>query len=75
MLPGGRQPVRSAAKLSLAVAVAMIRPETIGIVEASSAPLSGIIDSISFNGDHQRLIVSGASDKPLTVEGAQHASS
>jgi putative spermidine/putrescine transport system ATP-binding protein len=68
VLPGGRQPIRSAANLNLAVAVAMIRPETIGVVEAGSAPLSGIIDSISFNGDRQRLIVSGASDKPLTVE-------
>jgi putative spermidine/putrescine transport system ATP-binding protein len=68
VLPGGRQPIRSAANLNLAVAVAMIRPETIRVVEAGSAPLSGIIDSVSFIGDRQRLIVSGASDKQLTVE-------
>ena len=49
-------------------AVAMIRPETIGIVEASGAPLSGMVDSVSFIGDRQRVIISGASAKPLTVD-------
>ena len=48
--------------------VAMIRPETIQVVEAGRAPLSGIIDSVSFIGDRQRLVVSGASNKPLTVD-------
>ena len=66
VLPGGRQPIGGAA--SLASAVAMIRPETIGIVDAASAPLCGIIDSVSFVGDRQRIIVSAASDKPLTVD-------
>jgi putative spermidine/putrescine transport system ATP-binding protein len=46
----------------------MIRPETIRIVEAGGAPLSGIIDSVSFIGDRQRMIVSGASHKLLTVD-------
>ena len=49
-------------------AVAMIRPETIRVVETGSASLSGIIDSVSFIGDRQRLVVSGASDKLLTVD-------
>jgi putative spermidine/putrescine transport system ATP-binding protein len=66
VLPGGRQPIGDA--VQLAAAIAMIRPETIGVVEAASAPLSGIIDSVSFIGDRQRLIVSGASDKLLTVD-------
>jgi putative spermidine/putrescine transport system ATP-binding protein len=66
VLPGGRQPIRSA--VNLARAVAMIRPETIGVVEAGTAPLSGTVDSISFIGDRQRMIVSGASDKFLTVD-------
>ena len=66
MLPGGRQPVDAAAPLP--AAVAMIRPETVGIVEAGTAPLTGIIDSVSFVGDRQRLVVSGAAQKPLTVE-------
>jgi putative spermidine/putrescine transport system ATP-binding protein len=46
----------------------MIRPETIRVVEAGSAPLSGIIDSVSFIGDRQRLVVSGVSSKLLTVD-------
>ena len=66
VLPGGRQPIGGDA--SLPAAVAMIRPETIRVVEAGSAPLSGIIDSVSFIGDRQRMVVSGASGKPLTVD-------
>jgi putative spermidine/putrescine transport system ATP-binding protein len=66
ILPGGRQPISGDANLS--AAVAMIRPETIGIVEVGSAPLSGTIDSVSFIGDRQRVVVSGASDKFLTVD-------
>jgi putative spermidine/putrescine transport system ATP-binding protein len=66
VLPGGRQPIRSV--VNLALAVAMIRPETIAVVEAGQAPLSGTIDSVSFVGDRQRLIVSGVSDKLLTVD-------
>jgi putative spermidine/putrescine transport system ATP-binding protein len=37
-------------------------------VDAESAPLSGIIDSVSFIGDRQRMIVSGASNKFLSVD-------
>jgi putative spermidine/putrescine transport system ATP-binding protein len=66
LLPGGRQPIRSV--VNLAVAVTMIRPETIRVVEAGAAPLSGVIDSVSFIGDRQRIVVSGASDKTLTVD-------
>jgi putative spermidine/putrescine transport system ATP-binding protein len=66
VLPGGRQPIGGEASLS--AALAMIRPETIRIVEPASAPLSGTIDSISFIGDRQRMVVSGASDKYLTVD-------
>jgi putative spermidine/putrescine transport system ATP-binding protein len=66
VLTGGRQPFE--ANTSSTAAVAMIRPETIGIVEAGSAPLSGAIDSISFIGDRQRIVVSGVSDRPLTID-------
>ena len=66
VLPGGRQPM--GCDTNMTAAVAMIRPETIRVVEAGSAPLSGIVDSVSFIGDRQRLVVSGASDKPLTVD-------
>src|SRR5437763_1012813 len=66
VLPGGRQAIGGDA--NMAAAVAMIRPETIRVVETGSAPLSGIIDSVSFIGDRQRLIVSGASSKLLTID-------
>jgi putative spermidine/putrescine transport system ATP-binding protein len=66
VLPGGRQPIGGSQ--SLDDAVAMIRPETIAIVQAGSTPLTGVVDSVSFVGDRQRLIVSGASRKPLAVD-------
>jgi putative spermidine/putrescine transport system ATP-binding protein len=66
VLPGGRQPIGGDANVT--AAVAMIRPETIGIVTAGSAPLSGTIDSVSFIGDRQRMIIGGASNKFLTVD-------
>jgi putative spermidine/putrescine transport system ATP-binding protein len=66
VLPGGRQPIGGDA--SVKAAVAMIRPETIGIVESAGAPLTGTIDSVSFIGDRQRLVVSGASGKSLNVD-------
>lgn len=46
----------------------MIRPESIAIVEAASVPLSGTVESVGFIGDRQRLVVSGASTKPVTVD-------
>jgi putative spermidine/putrescine transport system ATP-binding protein len=66
VLPGGRQPITGQA--SLAAAVAMVRPESIRLVEAGTAPLTGTIDSVAFNGDRQRVVVSHASDKPLTID-------
>jgi putative spermidine/putrescine transport system ATP-binding protein len=66
MLPGGRQPISS--QVNLAVAIAMVRPESIHLAVPGAAPLTGIVDSVSFNGDRQRLIVSGVADKPLAVE-------
>jgi putative spermidine/putrescine transport system ATP-binding protein len=66
VLPGGRQPIDGHA--SMPAALAMIRPETIRVVEAGSAPLLGTIDSVSFIGDRQRLVVSGASNRLLTVD-------
>src|SRR3984893_8145043 len=66
VLPGGGQPIGGDTRLP--AAVAMVRPETIRVIEAGSAPLSGTIDSVSFIGDRQRMIVSGASSKSLTVD-------
>ena len=66
VLPGGRQPITG--HTDLAAAVAMVRPESIRLVEIGAAPLKGIIESVAFNGDRQRLVVGGASDKPLTID-------
>jgi putative spermidine/putrescine transport system ATP-binding protein len=66
VLPGGRQPIHG--DRDMPAAVAMIRPETIRVTASESAPLSGIIDSVSFIGDRQRLVVSGASNRLLTVD-------
>jgi len=66
VLPGGRQPIGGDANVS--AVVAMIRPETIRVVETGNAPLSGLVDSVSFIGDRQRMVVSGASGKLLTVD-------
>ena len=66
VLPGGRQAIGDDA--SMPAAVAMIRPETIHVVEAGSTPVSGVIDSVSFIGDRQRLLVSGVSSKPITID-------
>jgi putative spermidine/putrescine transport system ATP-binding protein len=66
VLPGGRQPIGGDANLK--AVVAMIRPETIRVVAAASAALSGTIDSVNFIGDRQRMVVSGASDRFLTVD-------
>jgi putative spermidine/putrescine transport system ATP-binding protein len=66
VLAGGRQPIGGEA--NLAAAIAMIRPESIAIVAAGSAPLTGTIDSVSFIGDRQRMVVKGASSKSLTVD-------
>ncbi len=66
VLPGGRQSIGG--DLDMPAAVAMIRPETIRVTEAGNSQLSGIIDSVSFIGDRQRLTVSGASNRLLTVD-------
>jgi putative spermidine/putrescine transport system ATP-binding protein len=66
VLPGGRLPIGGDANLPRAVA--MVRPETIGIVDAGAAALTGIVDSVSFTGNRQRIVVSGVADKPLTVD-------
>jgi putative spermidine/putrescine transport system ATP-binding protein len=66
VLPGGRQPV--GCNVTRLAAVAMIRPESITIVDAAGAPLSGVIDSVSFIGGRQRVVVTGASPKPLAID-------
>ncbi|QIG93517.1 MULTISPECIES: ABC transporter ATP-binding protein [unclassified Bradyrhizobium] len=68
LLPGGRLPIDGGA--TTANSIVMIRPETIRVTEtgAGAGVLSGIVDSVSFIGDRQRIVVSGASGKPLNVD-------
>ncbi|MEH2477413.1 putative spermidine/putrescine transport system ATP-binding protein [Nitrobacteraceae bacterium AZCC 2146] len=66
VLPGGRLALNAAT--DVAAAVAMIRPETIRIVGEGDASLTGTIESVSFIGDKQRIVVTGASGKPLAVD-------
>jgi putative spermidine/putrescine transport system ATP-binding protein len=66
VLPGGRQPIDGIADAP--AAIAMIRPETIGVVDAAGASLAGVVDQVSFVGDRQRLTVSGVSDRPIMVD-------
>ncbi|HEY2754760.1 MAG TPA: TOBE domain-containing protein [Pseudolabrys sp.] len=65
-LPGGRLPLENAAPDG--PAIAMIRPESITLVAANGAALSGRVDTVSFVGDRQRLTVSGAASKPIVVD-------
>jgi putative spermidine/putrescine transport system ATP-binding protein len=66
VLPGGRLSI--GVESTTANATVMTRPETIRVVEPGAGSLAGIIDSVSFIGDRQRLVVSGASSKSLNVD-------
>src|SRR4029077_17765048 len=48
-------------------ALAMVRPESIAIVAAENAGLTGEVTSVSFIGDRQRLSISGAADRTIIV--------
>jgi len=65
-LPGGRMMLADT-KASGDV-VAMIRPESIGVVAPGAASLSGQVERVSFVGDRQRLTVSGATLRPLIID-------
>ncbi len=66
ILPGGRLPIEGG--VTTANATVMIRPETIRVTEHAAGALTGSVESVSFIGDRQRLVVSGASSKPLSVD-------
>lgn len=65
-LPGGRLRLPTGAPAG--PVIVMLRPEAIGIVAAQTADLRGRVDAISFVGDRQRLIVTGATDRPLLID-------
>ncbi len=47
---------------------AMIRPESVRIVAAEGATLSGQVESVSFVGDRQRLTIVGAAASPIIAD-------
>jgi putative spermidine/putrescine transport system ATP-binding protein len=65
-LPGGHLALANGAPSG--AVVAMIRPESIAVVDAASATLAGTVDSVNFVGDRQRLSVSGAGPKPMQID-------
>jgi putative spermidine/putrescine transport system ATP-binding protein len=65
-LPGGPLPlVNSSVTGTVTV---MVRPEAIGIVAPSTATCCGVVESVTFMGDRQRLTISGAAERPITAE-------
>src|SRR6516162_7391700 len=48
--------------------LAMVRPESIAIVAAENASLTGEVTSVSFTGDRQRLTISGAAERLIMVD-------
>ena len=67
LMQGGLQPLAVDAPRRGSV-VAMIRPETIRIVDAEAAALSGTVENVSFIGDRQRVLVNGASSRSLAID-------
>jgi putative spermidine/putrescine transport system ATP-binding protein len=65
-LPGGTLKVANGA--TRGQAIAMIRPEAINIVPVESASLVGLVDSVSFLGDRQRVLISAAAAKVITAD-------
>jgi putative spermidine/putrescine transport system ATP-binding protein len=65
-LPGGTLPVANGAIHG--PTIAMIRPEAINIVPAERASLVGLVDSVSFLGDRQRVLISAAAAKVITAD-------
>jgi putative spermidine/putrescine transport system ATP-binding protein len=66
VLPGGRLRLENGA--AAGPVTAMVRPEAIGVIAPEGADLCGRVEALSFVGDRQRLIVSGAADRLLAVD-------
>jgi putative spermidine/putrescine transport system ATP-binding protein len=67
-LPGGRLALSETG--ANGDVVAMVRPESIGVVAPDGAMLTGEVERVSFGGDRQRLTVSGATQRPLVIDAA-----
>jgi putative spermidine/putrescine transport system ATP-binding protein len=66
VLPGGTLPGADGA--GNGKVLAMVRPESIKIIAAEGAGLKGQVDGVSFVGDRQRAMVSGAAGKPIMAD-------
>jgi len=69
-LPGGALSIVQGTENGAAsgTVFAMIRPESIKVVAAEGAALSGLVDSVSFVGDRQRVSISGAAGKAVVAD-------
>ena len=65
-LPGGHLTLPNGA--TSGTTLAMIRPESIRVVEPTDAALSGQVEAVSFTGDRQKLTISGAANKAIQVD-------
>jgi putative spermidine/putrescine transport system ATP-binding protein len=65
VLPGGRLPTGdgAAGKVTL-----MLRPEAIAVVPLDAAELHGSVESVTFVGDRQRIVIVDAAARPLLVD-------
>ena len=65
VLPGGRLPAGdgAAGKVTL-----MLRPEAIAVVPLDAAELHGHVESVTFVGDRQRIVIVDAAARPLLVD-------
>jgi putative spermidine/putrescine transport system ATP-binding protein len=65
VLPGGRIPLGDSMSGKVTL---MLRPETIAVVPADAAELKGRIESVTFVGDRQRIVIVDAAPRPLLVD-------
>jgi putative spermidine/putrescine transport system ATP-binding protein len=65
-LPGGKLPF--AGSTGDRKVIAMVRPESVSILNADCSPLAGEVETVNFVGDRLRLSVRGAAERSLTVE-------
>src|SRR5262249_49452908 len=65
-LPGGRLPLGNGA--ASGAMLAMVRPESIRVVALDGAALTGEVNSVSFVGDRQRLVVTGTAARPIMID-------
>ena len=65
VLPGGRIPLGDSMSGKVTL---MLRPETIAVVSPDVAEFSGRIESVTFVGDRQRIVIADAAPRPLLVD-------